>query len=156
MSDRSPRRTLLAALPRRLTLSWAVAVHGTFTHPDGVVGYVTPVTAERNLAVVAAAGRRLGLFGHSHVPALHVQGEPDRVGLPPGSFALPGDRAAIFNPGSVGQPRDGDPRASFALFDPEETTMHLIRVRYDIDAAEHAMAAAGLDPVLAARLREAR
>lgn len=149
-------RAFLTAPPRRLALSWAYLTHGTFTHPDAVVGYVTPVTAEVNLARVAAAGHRLGLFGHSHVPALYVTAQADRVAMPPGTFALPPTAAAIFNPGSVGQPRDGDPRASFALFDPEERTMEIVRVPYDIDATVRAARQAGFDETLAARLREAR
>lgn len=149
-------RRFLEALPRRRALPWALAVHATFTHPDGVVGYVTPVTAERNLDALEASGGRLGLFGHSHVPALHVRGQPDRLSLEPGPVAIPRDLPAIFNPGSVGQPRDGDARASFAIFDPEEESMELVKVHYDIDATVRALAAAGLDRSLAARLREAR
>jgi len=149
-------RAFLARFPTRLELPWALLVHGTFTHPDGVVGYVTPTTAERNVAAVAAAGHRLGLFGHSHVAALHARGEPDRTGLAPGVYRLARETPSIFNPGSVGQPRDGDPRASFAMFDPEEWTMELVRVPYDIEATVRAIAAAGLDPAIADRLREAR
>ncbi len=146
----------LRALPRRLALPWATAVHGTFTHPDGVVGYVTPATADANLAAVVAGGRRLGLCGHSHVPALHVAGDRHHHPLVAGAVPLPAEAAAIFNPGSVGQPRDGDPRAAFALFDPEAGTMQLVRVPYDIGATARALAAAGLEASLARRLEEAR
>jgi diadenosine tetraphosphatase ApaH/serine/threonine PP2A family protein phosphatase len=149
-------RRFLAALPVRLALPWGLAVHANFTHPDAVVGYVTPVTAEANLARVVAAGAAHGWFGHSHVPALHVLGEPDRVGLAAGAIALPRGRATLFNPGSVGQPRDGDSRAAFALFDPERWTLELVRVAYDLDATARAVRAAGLDEEIIGRLRDAR
>jgi len=146
----------LAAWPRRRALSWAFAVHGTFTHPESVVGYVTPTTAARNIDAMVTTGHRLGLFGHSHVPAIHVRDEADRVGLAPGPVALPRRAPAILNPGSVGQPRDGDPRASFMLFDPEAVTMALVRVPYDIEATIRALRVAGLDEAIGQRLVEAR
>ena len=149
-------RAFLAALPRRLELGWCVAVHGCFTHPESAIGYVTPVTAEANLRALGGTGVRLGLFGHSHVPAVHAIGERDRFGLEPGPYPLPRHRAAIANPGSVGQPRDGDPRAAFAIYDPEAQTMELVRVPYDVDATARAVRAAGLPEEIAARLMEAR
>jgi predicted phosphodiesterase len=151
-----PTRAFLSALPRKLDLGWCIAVHGCFTHPDSVIGYVTPVTAEANLATLVPHHAQLGLFGHSHVPALHMWGERDRFGLDEGMVRIPRTRAAIMNPGSVGQPRDGDPRASFALFDPEAWTMEIVRVAYDIEATVRAARAAGLPGEITDRLREAR
>jgi len=149
-------RAFLTALPRRLELEWCIAVHGCFTHPESVIGYVTPVTAEANLAALAPAQPRFGLFGHSHVPALHVRHERDRFALAEGTYKIPRTRSAIMNPGSVGQPRDGDVRASFALFDPEAWTMEIVRVPYDVEATVRAVLAAGLPDEVATRLREAR
>jgi predicted phosphodiesterase len=147
----------LAALPRRSDLGWCVAVHGCFTHPESAIGYVTPSTAERNLDALGSDRPRLGLFGHSHVPALHVRGEPDRFGLPAGTVELPRRRSAIVNPGSVGQPRDGDPRASFALIDPADPrTIEIVRIPYDLAATVRAVEAAGLPAEISARLQEAR
>ena len=62
----------------------------------------------------------------------------------------------MLNPGSVGQPRDGDPRASFAIFDTGERTITLRRVRYDIPAAQRKIIDAGLPEQLAERLEEGR
>lgn len=149
-------RAFLAALPRKLELGWCVAVHGCFTHPESVIGYVTPVTAEANLKALGPERARLGLFGHSHVPAIHVRDERDRFGLDPGTYRISRTRSTIMNPGSVGQPRDGDPRASFALFDPEAWTMEIVRVPYDVEVTVRAVEAAGLPPEVATRLREAR
>jgi diadenosine tetraphosphatase ApaH/serine/threonine PP2A family protein phosphatase len=56
------------------------------------------------------------------------------------------------NPGSVGQPRDGDPRASYLVFEPEANRVTWRRVAYDVEAVQHAMRDAGLPAALAARL----
>ena len=58
----------------------------------------------------------------------------------------------LVNPGSVGQPRDGDPRASYTLFEPEARAVTFHRVPYDIAAVQEKILAAGLPTSLAARL----
>ena len=58
----------------------------------------------------------------------------------------------IINPGGVGQPRDGDPRASYAIYDSEARQIRLYRVSYDIDATQAKMIECGLPMPLAARL----
>ena len=63
----------------------------------------------------------------------------------------PGDRA-MLNPGSVGQPRDRDPRASFLIFDTDTGEASWIRVPYDVKACHAKVIAAGLPRFLAARL----
>lgn len=93
--------------------------------------------------------------GHTHVPIVYRARERRRAtdeALPIGKpFALePGKM--IVNPGSVGQPRDGDPRASYALLDSDANTLTLYRVAYDINATQEAMDAAGLPPRLINRL----
>lgn len=72
-----------------------------------------------------------------------------RLELEPGSKYL-------LNPGSVGQPRDGDWRAGFALFDSESRSITFYRVPYDIDGAQQRIIGAGLPQRLALRLREGR
>ncbi|MBV9746801.1 MAG: metallophosphoesterase, partial [Acidobacteriia bacterium] len=62
----------------------------------------------------------------------------------------------LINPGSVGQPRDGDPRAAYALFDAEEKMVRYRRVRYDVDTAQNKIREAGLPPFLADRLAVGR
>jgi len=60
----------------------------------------------------------------------------------------------LVNPGSVGQPRDGDPRAAYALYSPEDRTVEFRRAPYDVDRAAAKIRAAGLPDFLAARLHE--
>lgn len=102
------------------------------------------------------------LIGHSHVPLMFAMGPDGRVGgqqlTPQGAFPLRGARR-ILNPGSVGQPRDGDPRASFAVIemdDEGEATFDLRRVEYDIGAVQARMRQAGLPEPLALRLAVGR
>ena len=67
-----------------------------------------------------------------------------------------GDGRAIVNPGSVGQPRDGDPRASYAVYDSDAATITHYRVEYDIPATQSKMHDRGLPHYLAERLTYGR
>jgi len=105
---------------------------------------------------MAAASRPLCLFGHTHVPAAFKLAE---TLLPVGP--LRGDRFRLsieptarylVNCGAVGQPRDGDPRAAFALLDTTERTLTIVRVPYDVIGAQTKIIEAGLPEVLAHRL----
>ena len=105
---------------------------------------------------MAAASRPLCLFGHTHVPAAFRLAE---TLLPVGP--LRGDRFRLqiestarylVNCGAVGQPRDGDPRASFALLDSTAGTLTIVRVPYDVVGAQTKIIEAGLPDVLAHRL----
>jgi diadenosine tetraphosphatase ApaH/serine/threonine PP2A family protein phosphatase len=62
------------------------------------------------------------------------------------------DARYIINPGSVGQPRDGDPRAAYAIWDTKANTLRFNRVEYDIEATQRKMQAAKLPDLLAERL----
>ena len=98
----------------------------------------------------------LCLVGHTHVPTIFAQ-HPDgqtefRVGKHGDELKLqPGSRY-ILNPGSVGQPRDGDPRAAYALWDTEARTIRFGRIGYDVGGTQKLMRQAGLPDWLAERL----
>ncbi|PWH13564.1 MAG: metallophosphoesterase [Anaerolineae bacterium] len=96
-------------------------------------------------------------IGHSHIQCMfRLDMERDRVSLeilhPNEVYKL--QPRAILNPGSVGQPRDRDPRASYAIFDPENETWEPRRVMYDIEAVQKRIRAAGLPEKHALRLAE--
>jgi diadenosine tetraphosphatase ApaH/serine/threonine PP2A family protein phosphatase len=78
-------------------------------------------------------------MGHTHVQAHEVY-----------------DEGVVMNPGSVGQPRDGDPRAAYALLDLDRLTVEERRVPYDVGAVRDAVEAAGLPARTGARLIEGR
>jgi diadenosine tetraphosphatase ApaH/serine/threonine PP2A family protein phosphatase len=97
------------------------------------------------------------LIGHSHVPLMFVAEPGGRVGgqllHPGGAIDLAGARR-ILNPGSVGQPRDGDPRASYAIVagEGDRLTFELRRVPYPIERTQARMREAGLPASLVDRL----
>jgi predicted phosphodiesterase len=142
----------LSALPERRSIEGTELVHGSPREP--LWEYVTSAgVARANLALLGAP---IGLHGHTHIPVAWLEeGErvrlvrADETGTAP--LELTGPRALV-NPGSVGQPRDGDPRASYAVLDPEAGTVRWHRVAYDIGAVQRAMRDAGLPIALTARL----
>ena len=94
------------------------------------------------------------LVGHSHA-ALHVQLRTDGVvgALSPAGTELDlASGRSLLNPGSVGQPRDGDPRAAYLLLDLDARTARFERVEYDVERTQAEIREAGLPEVLAARL----
>ncbi len=107
--------------------------------------------ARANLALLETP---IGLNGHTHIPVAFIEddGRIEVVGPGDGSTLELGGRRALLNPGSVGQPRDGDPRASFMILDPDAGMASWHRVEYDIAAVQAKMRLAGLPPSLVARL----
>ena len=98
------------------------------------------------------------LVGHSHVPFLCVTGQDGPKFL---EFRLDdpvplGNERLIVNPGSVGQPRDGDPRASYVVYDSISGTVAHFRVEYDIKTTQDKIEECGLPEYLAGRLSEGR
>lgn len=100
------------------------------------------------------------LVGHTHVPVvfeLNEERERTKTLIPPLLEPLElGPHRMIINPGSVGQPRDGDPRASYALLDTEEMIWEFRRVAYPVEVTQERMEAEGLPPRLIARLEVGR
>lgn len=97
------------------------------------------------------------LVGHSHIQSMFELDEVrDSVSAPPNRVGetVQLARRAILNPGSVGQPRDRDPRAAYAIFDPQRKTWEARRKEYDIAAVQERIRSAGLPPRHALRLAE--
>jgi diadenosine tetraphosphatase ApaH/serine/threonine PP2A family protein phosphatase len=106
---------------------------------------------------------RLAFFGHTHVQGgfLWNLARVEALGkTSPLSdrrrLELDPDCAYLVNPGSVGQPRDGDPRAAYLLFNTEERHLFYRRARYDVGTAQEKIRQAGLPPILADRLAVGR
>jgi diadenosine tetraphosphatase ApaH/serine/threonine PP2A family protein phosphatase len=144
-------RDWLAALPERHVERDTTLVHGSPRDP--IWEYVTSMTIAR--AAIAVLTTTLGLHGHTHVPVAFAtaNGRLEMIAPSDGSSFDLEDRVALVNPGSVGQPRDGDPRASYLVLDPDARSIAWHRVEYDIDAVMAAMRAVGLPDRLAERLR---
>ena len=111
-------------------------------------------------AALNAVAERVCLFGHTHRPAAFVMrgGAVERIPVEydaDGTFTLSLDPAAryLVNPGSVGQPRDGDRRAAYALVDDGHARITLRRVAYDVETAAPKIARTGLPASFAEALR---
>lgn len=101
----------------------------------------------------------LGMVGHTHVPRVFAENdgrvavrEPDDGGI---VVLQPGTRL-ILNPGGVGQPRDGDPRAAYAVYDTDAGVFVFHRVAYPVSITQGKIRDAGLPEILAARLAYGR
>ena len=107
--------------------------------------------------------RALTFFGHTHMQGgflIHRNGvlrvSHPSLDDPETTLELEPDAAYLVNPGSIGQPRDGDPRAAYAIYSSEERIVSMYRVEYDIDEAARRIRAAGLPDLLAERLSSGR
>lgn len=143
-------RFYLANLPMKAEKSSFTLVHGSPRDP--VWEYI--LSADSADASFSAFRTSSCLVGHSHVPLayssgrVHAKQMDPRAGVP---LEL-GKGRHILNPGAVGQPRDGDPRASYAVVDTEKRQFTLRRVAYDVAAVQQRMRAQGLPPFLIDRL----
>lgn len=100
-----------------------------------------------------AVTARLCLFAHTHVPAAYAAADdPIRARDAAGTDLILPASSSLVNVGSVGQPRDGDPRAAYGLLDLDRDSLVLCRVEYDIASAQARIRQAGLPEWLAVRL----
>src|SRR5712692_4428176 len=105
--------------------------------------------------------RPICLFGHTHYPVTFELADEtiEGIGSPPGAESrvqLRDGCKYLINPGSIGQPRDGDPRAAYAIVDTSERRVELYRATYPVEAAQAKIIEAGLPEVLAQRLAVGR
>jgi diadenosine tetraphosphatase ApaH/serine/threonine PP2A family protein phosphatase len=123
--------------------------------------------SEDALRALAASGRPICFFAHTHLPVVFFYENelfdgyvPPYPESPEGgtqtSVAVHPEARYLINAGSVGQPRDGDPRAAYGIYDSEEPSIVLHRVSYPVDAAQRRILAAGLPASLANRLAVGR
>jgi diadenosine tetraphosphatase ApaH/serine/threonine PP2A family protein phosphatase len=141
----------LLSLPERLVTGEVTLVHGSPRNPvwDYVMDYLTAAR------MFQFFDTRLCLVGHTHVPAIWMENDTDAPRAPVMDYhKTPILGKTILNPGSVGQPRDHDPRASFAIFEPEESVWELRRVPYDIHSVQNRIKKSGLPWRHALRLNE--
>ena len=143
-------RAWLATLPERLVRDDWTLVHGSPRDP--LWEYITSTPVAR--AAISDLETRHGLHGHTHVPIGYVEEDGLLGTLSPsaGSVLELGDRRGLLNPGSVGQPRDGIPTASWLVLDTGAGTSAWHRTAYDVASVQAAMEAVGLPSRLVDRL----
>jgi diadenosine tetraphosphatase ApaH/serine/threonine PP2A family protein phosphatase len=146
-------RSWLRALPKVLEMGSATIVHASLRDP--IMEYVVQQEiAEENLRLLATP---LLFHGHTHVPAIWSMQDGAAQTTQIGAEAITLRAGSLVNAGSVGQPRDRDPRAAWLLWERDELgaglgTVTWRRVEYNIPAAQEAISAAGLPDWLATRL----
>ena len=135
----------------RLVASFSI-VHATLDGPQRW-GYVF----DRLAAAASFTYQNTGVcfFGHTHVPVAFVRDSMVRGGTYSKFKTEPGKKYFI-NVGSVGQPRDGNPKASYVVYDLDEGSIEIRRLDYDIGTTQRKILEAGLPPRLAHRLAEGK
>lgn len=131
-----------------------LACHGTPANPDTYIAY--HFQGKRVLTeLYKHSDLRVCFFGHTHRRALWYRDIRGKVALrqiSPPLIQLSPEEHYLINPGSVGQPRDGNPEAAYAIFDDELSSIEFKSVPYDVSGAQRRILAAGLPPYLAERL----
>jgi diadenosine tetraphosphatase ApaH/serine/threonine PP2A family protein phosphatase len=154
------QRDFLAGLPLQLRVGRILLVHAS-AHDPARWTYVTrALEAARSLDAARAQGASIVFGGHVHEQRLFYTGGVGKLmafePTPGVAVPVPAHREWLATAGSVGQPRDGDPRAMYALYDDEAATLTFQRVAYDHAAAAEAIRRAGLPAHNATRLAGGR
>ena len=147
-------RAYLGALPLTAEVEDAVLVHASPARPEE---WEYILSAEDGFAVLSHFATRLCFVGHSHVPgawSIASAGRAHERGAV--QLQLERGRRYLVNVGSVGQPRDRDARASYAVWDVDDRAVEIRRVGYDVETARGKIMAAGLPSMLGDRLRAGR
>ena len=140
----------LAGLPLSTTVDPFTLVHGSLRDP--LSEYL--LDQDSAMANFALMNSPYCLVGHSHIPFMCLESgeETEFIGFPCDQPISLGEQRTIINPGGVGQPRDRDPRPSYAIYDSEARTIERHRVTYDIKETQGKMEQAGLPRFLIERL----
>ncbi len=142
-------RQKIRELPYLHIVTSATLVHGS-PHEPRQFHYI--LSSQDARAAFNCFETALCFVGHTHVPALFRESSGQVSYLGPGVYEIERNEHIILNPGSVGQPRDGDPRLSFGIFDDKAWTFEIVRLEYDNQKAAQKIRDAGLPAYLADRL----
>jgi len=149
---RSEDRAWIRTLPLSVHLEHCSVSHGTLHRPELFDYIQSPADADPSLDEMPLP---VCFVGHTHVPValLRLRDDPTRTAYTVEALIdVEEAHRALVNVGSVGQPRDEDPRAAYAVFDSEKGRVEIKRVAYDIDREAHRILSAGLPRILADRL----
>ncbi len=143
----------LGSLPETLILDETILLaHGSPGSRDNYLLDWKHSMAE--FAIMAELSIKICFFGHSHLPSLFVHQGRDHDLQNYAKHTLDKSNSYLVNFGALGQPRDGDPRACFGIFDSDEMTVEFIRLEYDVLKAAKKVEKAGLEIYLSERLLE--
>jgi predicted phosphodiesterase len=129
------------------------AVHGSLSEPKRFHYILDLYSAMINFQIMR---KKVCFIGHSHAPVIVAKSGDDIKYFKLPKIKLSENTSYIVNVGSVGQPRDGDSRACYVVYDEKSGTVETKRVSYDIEKAQNKILNAGLPPILAERLSSGR
>ncbi len=147
-------RSFLSSLPLNKEIKHCICTHASVTNPEKWNYIVTVSDAADNFK---AFSHDLCFIGHTHCPAVFVRANTGKTfSLEPQNTKIKAGFRYIINTGSIGQPRDGIPLASYGIYDMRKNEYRLIRVQYDVARAQKKIIAAGLPEYSATRLEHGK
>ncbi len=148
-----PGKDYLNSLPLTAEVSGVTLVHSSLNEPERWHYILNPRDARASFDSLLEP---ICFFGHSHRPLAYRE-ERGEITVEYGPWIEFQDGSRyLVNVGSVGQPRDRDPRAAFGIYDQEEKNVEIVRVEYPVAKAQEKILRAGLPSFLASRLAEGR
>jgi len=155
--NRSERQWLLSLPLEHLSKQW-LAVHGAPKDSQRFYAYVYEMTYKDNLLYLEQNNISVCFYGHTHVQFMYrrLMDGRDKKLAPDSVLLFQSNERLLVNPGSVGQPRDGDPRAAFAVWDRQQNKVAFYRVAYPIEQTVNAIKKQGLPEDLMYRLEVGR
>ncbi len=124
-------------------------VHGTLPDPGAFNYMIDRGSAERTFKLMKT---RVCFVGHSHIPAIFKEKRGKVKLISESAATISGEERLVVNVGSVGQPRDGDWRLSYAVYDAGKGSVEIKRANYDVESAKTKIINSGLPVFLAERL----
>jgi len=128
-------------------------VHGALDYPEDFSYVMDGYQAAKTLNIMRT---QVCFIGHSHVAGTFYDNNGIVNYTPSARIEIRSGVRYLVNVGSVGQPRDEDPRSSFCIYDTDKDTIEIKRVSYDIAEAQHKIIKAGLPKILATRLSKGK
>lgn len=146
------QKSFLKSLPDERLFKNILIVHGSPRDRDEYIFSLE--TAQENIKYIEAKclGLSIIFFSHTHTPAFFTKEKAETSFEKTRTIKLDKKETFFVNPGSVGQPRDGCPYASFAIFDLEKMELKIKRVKYNVEITQRKIIQAGLSQKLAMRL----
>ena len=150
-------RRYLAELPYTRRIGDLYAVHASPDNP-GAWHYLTSLGRVIEGFEALPGGISVCVLGHTHSPGIFESSTAENRcrEVPARTHPLAPENRSLANVGSVGQPRDGDPRAAYCVFDAGERRLEIKRVPYDMETVQRKIRDAGLPDMLAERLAHGR
>ena len=129
----------------------AIAIHGSFESYDSYI--LSPLNAMENFSIMEDSHHPpLCFFGHTHVKIAYRYLNGKVTTYRDDELSVSGSERYLINPGSVGQPRDLDPNASFLIYNTTKKSIRFFKIKYDVDTSYKKILEAGLPKELAERL----